>query len=75
MELKDFHGAKTYLVAVASVCYALGGAIAGYVDVQTAIMIILGALGLSGLRNGIQNFLADVIPKYQTPPNPTSQLP
>ncbi len=67
MDWKNLQGAKTYIIAIATVCYALGGAISGYVDIQTAIPLILGALGLSGLRAGLHNFLASVIPKYQTP--------
>jgi len=50
MELK---GRKTYIVIVATICYALGGAVAGLLSWQIAIPLILGALGLSGLRNAI----------------------
>ena len=57
MDLNFLQGKKTYITAVATICYALGGAVAGYVDIQTAIMLILGALGLSGLRSGLKNFL------------------
>ncbi len=57
MEIKLPQGKKTYIIAIATVCYALGGAVAGYVDIQTAIMLILGALGLGGLRSGIKGLL------------------
>ena len=56
MEIKIPHGYKTYIIAIATICYALGGAVAGFVDLQTAIPLILGALGISGLRHGLQTF-------------------
>jgi len=46
-------GKKTYIAAIALLCYALGGAIAGKVDWNTAIAEIIAALGLMGLRAGI----------------------
>lgn len=67
MGLEKFQGYKTYIIAVATVCYALGGAVAGFVPVNEAVYLILGALGLSGLRHGIQNFLAN-----HTPPKPVT---
>ncbi len=72
MDWQDLQGAKTYVIAIATVCYALGGVVAGYVPLQIAIPLILGALGLSGLRAGLHNFLAGVIPKYQTPDSPAT---
>lgn len=53
MELKDFKGKKTYIIMVAAICYALGGAVAGFHDWNFAIAVILGALGLGGLRNAL----------------------
>jgi len=53
MELKDLQGYKTYIVVVATICYALGGAVAGFLDWGVAIPLILGALGLGGLRNAL----------------------
>jgi len=49
----EYKGKKTYIVMVATICYALGGAVAGFLDWGLAIPLILGALGLSGLRNAI----------------------
>ena len=49
----DIEGKKTYIAAIALLCYALGGAIAGKIDWNTAITEILIALGLFGLRHGI----------------------
>ena len=60
MEIKIPHGSKTYIVAIATVCYALGGAVAGYVPVGEAINLILAALGLSGLRHGFKKLIDDI---------------
>lgn len=68
MDWQDLQGGKTYVVAIATICYALGGFVAGYLDMQTAIPLILGALGLSGLRHGIKEFIN---PTPETPPAPT----
>lgn len=46
-------GKKTYIVALVSIVYAAAGAFLGYHDWQYAIMVILGALGLAGLRHGV----------------------
>lgn len=47
-------GHKTYIVAGVTVVYALTEwLVAGAIDQSTAIGLILGALGLSGLRSGI----------------------
>ena len=59
-------GKKTHIIVVATICYALGGAVAGLLDIQTAIMLILGALGFSGLRHGIGNSFTNEIPQTQT---------
>ena len=50
MDTSKVKGYRTYIVSIATVCYALGGWVAGYVDPSVAIPLILGALGLSGLR-------------------------
>ena len=47
-------GNKTYIVGAALILYAVGGAIAGKIDVNVAIAEILVALGMMGLRNGIR---------------------
>ncbi len=49
----DFGGYKTYIIAGATILYALGGLIIGRVDFELAIPLILGALGVGGLRQGI----------------------
>ena len=53
MDSGSFTGKKTYLVAVATIAYAIGGWVAGYLDLSQAIPLILGSLGLSGLRHGV----------------------
>ena len=73
MELKDLKGKKSYIIAIATVCYALGGAVAGYVSLDTAIPLILGALGLSGLRHSITDFLLQFqIPGTTNPSTPAT---
>jgi len=53
-ELKDkLNGKKTYIVAVLTIIYAVTGAAIGKIDWNTAVGIILAALGMSGLRHGI----------------------
>ncbi len=51
MDLKDLTGKKTYIMAVATICYAVGGMVAGYVPFSVGIPLVLGALGLSALRD------------------------
>ena len=46
-------GKKTYVVGVATIAYAIGGAIIGKVDWNVAIPLVLGALSVFGLRVGI----------------------
>ena len=53
MELKKLQGKKTYIVAVATICYALGGAVAGFIEINQAIMLILGSGLFAGLRAGL----------------------
>ncbi len=48
-----FNGSKTYIVGVASIMWAAGGFVAGKVDGNTAIMVILAALTSMGIRHGI----------------------
>ena len=47
------NGYKTYLVTVATLMYAIGGGIAGYIDWSLAVPLILAALGLGAVRSGI----------------------
>jgi len=46
-------GKKTYLVSLAAVVYAIGGAVAGFHDWSRATEIVLGSLGLGTLRAGV----------------------
>lgn len=46
-------GKKTYGIAVLTVLYAVAGWILGYVEPLTAVNLILGALGIGALRNGL----------------------
>lgn len=55
MKLKDINGYKTYIMMGATLLYALGGLAAGFLDWGQAMPLIFGALGLSGLRNGMPN--------------------
>ena len=57
MDLKWFEGKKTYLITIAIICYALGGMFSGYVEIETGIILILGALGLSSLGQKVQRYL------------------
>jgi len=42
-------GWKTYLTAALTFAYALGGILLGYMEIQDAIIMILGALALLGI--------------------------
>ena len=44
---------KTYIVCVAAILYAIGGVVSGNLDANTAIQVVLAALGGIGLRIGI----------------------
>jgi len=46
-------GKKSYLVAVAAIAYAIGGAVTNMHDWNTAIQLVFAALGLSTLRSGV----------------------
>jgi len=48
-------GKKTYLIAIGTIIYAVSGAATGQIDVQTAIQMILAALGGMTMRAGISN--------------------
>jgi len=55
MDLKGLKGKKTYIMTIAIICYALGGMVSGLMEIGVGIPLILGALGLSGLRSGIES--------------------
>ena len=46
-------GYKTYITGIATIAYALGGAIIGKVDWNIAIPLTLGALEIMGVRQAI----------------------
>jgi len=49
-----FDGYKTYLIAAATVAYAVAGWIIGQMDANTAVQLISTALAAAGLRHGIR---------------------
>jgi len=53
MKFKDLEGYKTYLTMGATLMYALGGLAAGFLEWSQAMPLIFGALGISGLRHGM----------------------
>ena len=55
MGISDLQGKKTYIMTIAIICYALGGMVSGLMEIGVGIPLILGALGLSGLRSGIES--------------------
>lgn len=67
MDFESLSGRKTYLVTIATLMYALGGWVAGFLDLSQAIPLIFGALGLSGLRHGITTG-TDMFEEPNTPP-------
>lgn len=46
-------GKKTYIISILAVVYAVSGYILGYIELQNAIQLIIGSLGISALRHGI----------------------
>ncbi len=61
MDLKIPDGKKTYVVGIAMLCYAIGGLVAGLIELDQAIQTVLIALGIMGIRHGIP-----IKEKYQT---------
>ena len=59
MEIK-FDGIKTYVVGVALICYAVGGLVAGKIDINAAIQAGLTGLGLMGIRHGISTAIKSI---------------
>jgi len=54
------HGFKTYLAAGALLLYAIGAFAAGKIDFDQALVEVLAALSLMGLRHGMSK-LVDVV--------------
>ncbi len=48
-----FDGYKTYIVAIGTLMFAIGGFASGKLEINVAMELILGALGLSGLRHAV----------------------
>ena len=69
MDLSKLKGYKTYIAMIATICYALGGAVAGFLEWGIAIPLILGALGLGALRDAFNKpeEKPEVPPPEQTP--------
>tara|TARA_Y100000310_G_scaffold343319_1_gene450377 strand:+ start:3683 stop:3883 length:201 start_codon:yes stop_codon:yes gene_type:complete len=59
----NFSGKKTYVLAIALICYAVGGAVAGYIELPIAIEMVLGALGFITLRHGITTTVKNEVNK------------
>jgi len=47
-------GKKTYIIGIATICYAIGGAIIEKVSWNIAIPLVLGTLEIFGLRIGLK---------------------
>lgn len=56
MDIK-IDGYKTYLIALAMVCYAILGMAAGWINGSVGLPIIMNGLALAGLRHGVQKVL------------------
>lgn len=52
--LKSFDGWKTHLVAIATIVYAISGAVTGQLTPDAAIQLVLAALGLSAGRDALR---------------------
>ena len=64
------NGNKTYVIAMGLIAYSIGGVIAGKLDMVVAIEQIFLALGMMGLRHGIEKMMVDRkldIPNQTTP--------
>lgn len=66
MKFKELQGKKTYIVAVATICYALGGVVSGYLSFGEMMNLVFASLGLSGLRQGVEKLREEV----EVPVNP-----
>lgn len=52
--LNKINGKKTYIVVVITIVYALSGVALGHIDPQAAIQLVLGSLGVAGIRDAIK---------------------
>ena len=55
------HGMKTYVTAMGMIMYAVGGLVAGQLDLNTAVNAIFIGLGMMGLRHGIESKFRGII--------------
>ncbi len=62
MDISKLKGKKSYIIMIAIICYAAGGMVAGLVEFDVGIPLILGALGLGGLRAAIPKKEEIVVP-------------
>lgn len=51
--LSKINGSKTYIVAAVTIAFALAQLWQGAIDQNTAMEMVLGAMGLGALRHGI----------------------
>ena len=47
-------GNKSYIIAIATLMYAVGGFVSGHMSASEATNLVLYALGLGALRNAIK---------------------
>lgn len=52
--LSKLNGYKTYAIAVLTLVYAISGYLLGNIDTETAVQLVIAALGLSALRHSIK---------------------
>ena len=65
-------GKKTYIVATVGVLYAIFGYFYGALTPSAAVQVVLAALAVAGLRNGLTNEIAGVVSSLlptKTPPS------
>lgn len=51
--MEKVSGKKTYLVAIATLLFAVTGVLLGKLEFKEAIELVLGALGIASLRHGM----------------------
>jgi hypothetical protein len=51
----SLQGKRTHIIAIATAIYALLGMLLGFVTPEAGVPLILGSLGLSGLRSGVNS--------------------
>ncbi len=45
------NGQKTYIIAAATIAYAIGGMFSGHMTTQEGVPLIMGALGMISIRH------------------------